>query len=98
MHRCLMIGAGGMAGRWIRDFWAPFRDQERMTFTGLVDVNPSALREAGDWLGLPEGARFEDVRAAFGAVEADFLQFQTGGRLFNAKCFPKNGSYYFKLY
>ena len=72
MHRCLMIGAGGMAGRWIRDFWAPFRDQERMTFTGLVDVNPSALREAGDWLGLPEGARFEDVRAAFGAVEADF--------------------------
>ncbi len=39
---------------------------------GLVDVNPAALGEAGDWLGLPEHGRFDDVGEAFAAVEADF--------------------------
>ncbi len=69
-YRCLMIGAGGMAGRWIRDFWPPFRG--RMEFAGLVDINPAALRESGDWLGLPATARFTGVREAFASVEADF--------------------------
>ena len=40
-YRCLMLGAGGMGSRWIREIWQPFRD--RMEFAGLVDVNPSAL-------------------------------------------------------
>ena len=31
-HRCLMIGAGGMGARWIRDIWTPFRD--RMGYRG----------------------------------------------------------------
>ncbi len=65
-----MIGAGGMARRWIRDFWTPFRD--RVEFAGLVDVNPAALAESGDWLGLPASARFTDVHKAFTQVEADF--------------------------
>lgn len=65
-----MIGAGGMGRRWIRDFWSPFRD--RMTFAGLVDIDPVVLQEWGDWLGLPAAARFTDVRAAFDAIEADF--------------------------
>jgi predicted dehydrogenase len=69
-HRCLMIGAGGMAGRWIRDFWSPFRD--RMEFFGLVDINPFALQESGDWLGLPTSARFTNSEEAFAKVDADF--------------------------
>lgn len=69
-YRCLMIGAGGMGSRWIRDIWAPFRD--RMAFAGLVDINPNALREWGDFLDLPASARFTDVREAFARVEADF--------------------------
>ncbi len=70
MYRCVMIGAGGMAGRWIRDFWSPFR--ERMEFAALVDVNPVALQESGDWLGLPVSARFTDAREAFAKVDAEF--------------------------
>ena len=66
-HRCLMLGAGAMGSRWIRDVWQPFRD--RMEFAGLVDVNPSALGEAGEWLGLPQSARFTDAREAFAAVD-----------------------------
>ncbi len=70
MHRCLMIGAGGMAGSWIRSFFAAF--PERMRITGLVDVREEALHGAGDWLGLPRTARFTEMEAAFAAVEADF--------------------------
>lgn len=69
-YSCLMIGAGGMAGRWIRDFWTPFRD--RMTFAGLVDVDSAVLHAAGDWLDLPASARFDSVQEAFQAVDADF--------------------------
>ena len=69
-YRCLMIGAGGMGSRWIRDVWSPFR--ERAEIVGLVDVNPAALREWGEWLGLPAAARFSDAGEAFTRVEADF--------------------------
>jgi predicted dehydrogenase len=69
-YRCLMLGAGAMGSRWIRDVWQPFRD--RMEFAGLVDPNPSALHEAGDWLGLPPAARFADAREAFAGIDADF--------------------------
>lgn len=43
-----------------------------MEFAGLVDPNPAALHEAGDWLGLPPAARFADAREAFAMVDADF--------------------------
>lgn len=69
-HRCLMLGAGAMGARWIRDIWAPFRD--RMEFAALVDVNPPALHELGDWLGLPATARFTDPHEAFATADADF--------------------------
>jgi predicted dehydrogenase len=65
-----MLGAGGMGSRWIRDIWQPFHD--RMQFAGLVDPNPAALREAGDWLGLPQAGRFLGAREAFATVDADF--------------------------
>jgi predicted dehydrogenase len=67
---CLMLGAGAMGSRWIRAIWQPFRD--RMEFAALVDPNPAALHEAGDWLGLPPAARFADAREAFATIDADF--------------------------
>ena len=33
---------------------------------------PGALNEVGDWLGLPQSARFTDPRDAFATVDADF--------------------------
>ncbi len=65
-----MLGAGGMGSRWIREIWQPFGD--RMEFAGLVDSDPIALREAGDWLGLPSAMRFADAGEAFATVDADF--------------------------
>ena len=69
-YRCLMLGAGGMAGGWIRNFLPDFGD--RMEIVGLVDIDEKPLAESGDFLGLPATARFESAKEAFGAVEADF--------------------------
>ena len=70
-RRCLMIGAGGLARRWIRDFYAPHR--ERVAIIGLVDVNAEVLAQQGDFLGLPTERRFTNMVEAFASVggEAD---------------------------
>lgn len=70
MRRCLMIGAGGLARTWIRDFYAPHRD--RVEIVGLVDVNADVLAQQGDFLGLPAERRFTKMDEAFAKVEADF--------------------------
>jgi predicted dehydrogenase len=59
-----------MAWYWIEQFWTPFRD--RVEIAALVDVNPNALQQAGDFLGLESARRFTQVAQAFEAVEADF--------------------------
>ena len=69
-QRCLMIGAGGMAGAYVRGFFPNFTD--RLEVVGLVDVRHEPLAASGDFLGLPATARFLDMEAAFAQVEADF--------------------------
>lgn len=68
--RCLMIGAGGMAGGYVRTFFPRFAD--RMEVAGLVDTNPDPLGTSGDFLGLPTSCRFAEMREAFASIEADF--------------------------
>lgn len=70
-----MLGAGGMARAWIRDFYPAFSD--RMEIVGLVDINRDALNDSGDFLGLSESARFTDTRQAFETVEADYCTIVT---------------------
>ncbi|MGI8587387.1 MAG: Gfo/Idh/MocA family protein [Chloroflexia bacterium] len=65
-----MIGAGGFAGVWVRDFLPAFRD--RLSVAGLVDVNRQTLDKAGDLLGLTAEQRFTDMGAAFANTKADF--------------------------
>jgi predicted dehydrogenase len=64
-----MVGAGGMAGNWIRTYLAPYRD--RVEIVALVDVDPAALQRSGDLLGLPPARRFARMEDAFASVEAD---------------------------
>ncbi|CAA9269960.1 MAG: hypothetical protein AVDCRST_MAG77-3153 [uncultured Chloroflexi bacterium] len=68
-HRWLMVGAGGMARNWVQRFLAPH--MQRVDVVGLVDVNPAALTQSGDFLGLPPERRFTNMEAAFSTVEAD---------------------------
>ncbi len=73
--RCLMIGAGGMAGAWIRNFYPNFAD--RVEIVALVDINEQVLREQGDFLGLPEQACWTDLAAAFAHTQADYCTIVT---------------------
>ena len=66
-HRCLMIGAGGMAGAWLTRFLPAFR--ERLAVAALVDINPAVLHAAADRLALPPQARFADMDSAFAAFD-----------------------------
>lgn len=70
MKRCLMIGAGGMAGGWIRHFFPHFRERTRIV--GLVDVAEEPLGSAGEFLGLPPERRYRKMDTAFEEVEADY--------------------------
>lgn len=69
-RRCLMLGAGGMAGAWIRHFFPPFA--ARVEIVGLVDVSEAALADAGGFLGLPRERWFTAHEPAFESVPADF--------------------------
>ena len=66
-HRALMIGAGGMAGRWARAFVPLHAD--RVEIVGLVDVKEDVLNATGDAIGLPPARRFTSMDAAFAAVD-----------------------------
>ena len=68
VHRCLMLGAGGMARNWLGRFLSPFAD--RLAVAGLVEIVPETLHRAADALGLPAHARFADMEAAFRALDA----------------------------
>jgi predicted dehydrogenase len=68
--RCLMLGASGFAGSWIRQFLPNFAG--RLEVVALVDVNEAALAASGDFLGLAPRQRFADMATAFAQVDADF--------------------------
>lgn len=67
-RRWIMVGAGGMAGQWLRAHFAPFRD--RIEVVAIVDVDQAALDQAGEHLGVPAERRFTRMADAF-EVEAD---------------------------
>jgi len=68
--RALMIGAGGMAGGWIRHMLPRFGDE--LEVVGLCDVVPQTLQDAADFLKLPAGARYLRMEDAFAQADADF--------------------------
>lgn len=70
-----MVGAGGMAGAWIRTFFPHFK--ERMEVVALVDIKEDVLSASGDFLQLPKKGRFTSAKEAFDRMEADFCTIVT---------------------
>lgn len=67
VHRCLMLGAGGMAGHWLQRFLPAFAD--RIEVAALVEVQPAVLEAAADRLQLPANRRFTSLHDAFQVVD-----------------------------
>jgi predicted dehydrogenase len=66
-RRALMVGAGGMAGRWARLF-VPLHG-DRVEIVGLIDVNKTVLDATGDEIGLAPNRRFTSMEEAFKQVD-----------------------------
>jgi predicted dehydrogenase len=66
-NRAIMVGAGGMAGRWVRHYLPLHAD--RVEIVGLVDVNEQVLNDASDFVGLPASRRFTTISSAFETVD-----------------------------
>ncbi|NBT05163.1 MAG: hypothetical protein EBS94_17410 [Proteobacteria bacterium] len=85
-HKWLVIGAGGMAGNWLRRFLPAHG--ERVQISGIVDVNADVLEVARHDLGLRADQCFTKMTEAFDTVDADavaivvppqFLPSRSGG-------------------
>ena len=68
-HKWLVIGAGGMAGNWLRRFLPAHG--ERVQIAGIVDVNADVLEVARRDLGLRTDQCFTKMTEAFDTVDAD---------------------------
>lgn len=68
-HKWLVIGAGGMAGNWLRRFLPAHG--ERVQIAGIVDVNADVLEIARHDLGLRADQCFTKMTEAFDTVDAD---------------------------
>ena len=66
-RRAIMVGAGGMAGRWAKGF-VPLHS-DRVEIVGLIDVNKTILDETGDAIGLAPSRRFTSMETAFAQVD-----------------------------
>jgi predicted dehydrogenase len=72
---CLMIGGGGMAGRWVKGWTHTFGD--RVKIIGLADVNPEILDTHKSDLGLSSNQLFTSFEEAISSVRADFCGVAT---------------------
>jgi len=69
--RVVQVGTGGQGARWCRDFLPPHVDAGRIEPVAAVDVDPEALVNAREGLGLDDERLFADYERAFDAVDAD---------------------------
>jgi predicted dehydrogenase len=67
--RVILVGAGGWAGAWVRQFIPAFSD--RLQIAAIVDSNPEPLNKSADLLDIPTERRFTAMEDAFASVEAD---------------------------
>lgn len=66
--RLIQCGVGGFGDSWLKRFVGTSAD---FALAAIVDVNPDALRHAGDAVGVAGDRRFASLEAAVAAVEAD---------------------------
>jgi predicted dehydrogenase len=70
-HKMILVGTGGFGNAWCRHFLPPNIADGLIEVVAAVDVNPQALKNAREHLGLPEDKCYTDGRKAFEADPAD---------------------------
>jgi len=67
----IMVGTGGFGKFWCEHFLPPNLKDKTVEVVAAVDVNPAALDNAQQFLGLSDEQCFTDLRKCFGSVRAD---------------------------
>jgi len=70
--KMIQVGCGGFGAAWCRDFLPPNMRDGRIEPIAAVDVNPEALANARQHLGLDESRCYTDIHRAFAENRADF--------------------------
>lgn len=70
--KMIQVGTGGIGSRWCRSFLPPFVASGDLEVVAAVDINPDALVNAQDGLGLSPSQCFTELDAAFRQHPADF--------------------------
>ena len=70
--RMIQVGTGGIGARWCGDFLPPNVDAGLIEVVAAVDINPDALQNARESLGLSAAQCYTDIQRAFDENPADF--------------------------
>jgi hypothetical protein len=71
LHRLIQVGTGGRGARWCQSILQPTIESGRIDPVAAVDVDPDALENAQEYLGLDEDRCYEDAREAMANHDAD---------------------------
>lgn len=71
-YRMIQVGTGGFGGYWCRHFLPPNVKDGLIEVVAAVDLNPDALRNAREGLGLREDQCYTDLQKALDENRADF--------------------------
>ncbi|HZP83664.1 MAG TPA: Gfo/Idh/MocA family oxidoreductase [Chthonomonadaceae bacterium] len=71
-YRMIQVGTGGFGGAWCRRFLPPNVQDGLIEVVAAVDVNPEALQNAREGLGLRADQCYTDLDKALDANRADF--------------------------
>jgi len=71
-YKMIQVGTGGFGGWWCANFLPPNIKEGLIEVVAAVDINPQALNNAKEHLGLPDDKLYTDICKAFDENKADF--------------------------
>ncbi len=71
-YKMIQVGTGGFGRCWCEQFLPPNINDSLIEVVAAVDINPDALQNARQFLGLPADRCYTDIRKAFDENRADF--------------------------
>ena len=71
-YKMIQVGTGGFGGSWCRRFLPPNVQDGLIEVVAAVDVDPNALENAQEFLGLRQDQCYTDIQRAFHEDPAAF--------------------------
>ncbi|MBX3012215.1 MAG: Gfo/Idh/MocA family oxidoreductase [Caldilineaceae bacterium] len=76
-YKVILVGTGGQGRAWCQNFLPPNIQDGLVEVVAAVDVNPAALKNAQEYLGLAPAQCYTELQPAFAENPADFAVIVT---------------------